>query len=310
MFDKLKEAIKSFTKSIVEKELTEKELDRYLWDFELRLISSDVASSVARSIVEDVKKRLVGQKVGRLTNVKEYLFNAIRESIRSVFPDSSINLVEIAKQRRKENLEAIKTGGRWKPIVVLFLGPNGSGKTTTIAKLAWKLKKNNLMPLLVAADTFRAGAIEQLEIHAERVGVPLMKREYGVDPASVAYDAIAHASSKKRDIVLIDTAGRLGSDMDLLQEMSKIARVTKPDYKILVVDALSGNDIANQAEMFSKHVGVDGNILTKLDADVKGGAAITLAYMTKAPIVYVGVGQGYDDLVEFNPDWFIEKIFS
>lgn len=310
MFDKLKDSLKSFVKSLTEKEISEKDIDRYLWELELKLISSDVAAPVAKEICEKLKADLVGTRTRRFTDTKKLLHETLFSVIKRVFPDKKIDLLEEAIERRKENLEAVKEGGKWKPLVILFLGPNGSGKTTTIAKLAWMFKQKKILPLLVASDTFRAGAIEQLEVHSKRIGVPMIKRQYGVDPASVAYDAISHASAKKRDVVLIDTAGRLGSNVDLLQEMRKIARVSNPDYKILVVDALSGNDIAYQAEQFSNSVGVDGNILTKLDADVKGGAALTLAYSTKAPIIYVGVGQSYKDLLPFDVNWFMSKLFS
>ena len=310
MFEKLKETFKSFAKAITEKELTESEIDKYLWDLELKLVANDVASPVAREIVEKVKRDLIGSKVRRFSDTKKILMDYLANAVRNIFPDTQIDLIEMAIKRRRENLSNIKEGKRWKPLTILFLGPNGSGKTTSIAKLAWFLKKEKLLPVLVASDTFRAGAIEQLEQHSKKLEVPIIKRKYGVDPASVAYDAVMHASAKKRDVVLIDTAGRLGSDMDLLEEMRKIARVVKPDVKILVVDALSGNDIAYQAEQFAKKVGVDGNILTKLDADVKGGAALTLVYVTKAPIIYVGLGQKYNDLMPFQVDWFLEKIFS
>ena len=310
MFDKLKEAFNSFAKAIVEKELSEKDIDRHLWELELKLISSDVASPVAKNITEELKRELLGARIKRFTDTKKFLQDNLVGIIKRLFPNNEAGLIEIIKKRRKANLEGIKEGLKWHPFVVLFLGPNGSGKTTTIAKMAWKLKQEKLLPLLVAADTFRAGAIEQLEKHSKKIGVPIIKRKYGVDPASVAFDAVSHASARKMDAVLIDTAGRLGSDVDLLQEMKKIARVIKPDYKILVVDALSGNDIAYQAERFAREVGVDGNIITKLDADVKGGAALTLVYVTNAPIIYAGVGQKYDDLILFNLDWFIDKIFS
>jgi len=310
VFEKIKGAFSSFIKAVAEKDITENELENYIWDLEIALISSDVAAPVAQRITQELKETLIGKRIRRFTDMKSFLMNRLMEYIKSIFPNNKIDLIKLALERRKVNLNTVREGGSWRPFIVLFLGPNGSGKTTTIAKLAWKMKKEKLIPLLVAADTFRAGAIEQLEKHGRAIGVPIIKRRYGDDPASVAYDAISHAIAKRRDAVLIDTAGRLGSDIDLLNEMAKIARISKPDLKVLVIDALSGNDIANQAEMFANHVGVDCNILTKVDADVKGGAALTLVYTTKAPICYLGIGQNYDDLMEFDLNWFLDKIFS
>jgi len=311
MFNKLKEVFSGFLRSVTEKELSEKELDRVLRILELQLISNDVAVSVAKSITMSLKKRLIGKKVRRFTDLRAYVRGLLENELKKILqPKEPIDLINEIKRRREENLKAVSKGGEWKPYVILFLGPNGSGKTTTIAKIAWLAKKNNLLPVLVASDTFRAGAIEQLEKHANAVGVPLIKRPYGSDPASVAYDAIMHAKARKRDVILIDTAGRLGTNIDLMEEMKKIARVSKPDIKIFVADALSGNDLAVQAREFHENVGIDANVLTKVDADVKGGAALTLTYITRAPIVYIGIGQKYSDLMPFDVNWFIKNILG
>ncbi len=308
MFESLKKAIKKFIDKVVYKELTEKNLRNVLFEFELDLIESDIAVDVAREITKNISSRLAGQIVKRFSDIREIIRLAIREELRSILNIPRVDLVELALKRKEENLN--NKYGRWKPFTVVFLGPNGCGKTTSIAKLAYKMKKNSLTVVLACSDTFRAGAIEQLYKHSQKLKVYMIKRQYGADPASVGFDAIEHASSRKKDVVLIDTAGRLGTDMDLIGEMKKIVRVAKPDIKCLVVDALMGNDLVVQARTFSSEVGVDCSILTKVDADVKGGAAITLCYVTKKPISYVGIGQGYEDLVAFDPDWFINKVLS
>jgi len=311
MFDKLKKAFSDFIRVVAEKELSERDLRKEVRKLELLLISNDVAVEVAKDITNAISKELLGKRVKRFTDVSNFIKWVLEQKMKEfLLTDKKIDLIKIVEERRSVNVKEVKRDGEWKPYVVLFLGPNGSGKTTTIAKLAYLAKKHNLSPVLVASDTFRAGAIEQLEKHARRIGVTIIKRPYGSDPASVAYDAISHAKARKKDLVLIDTAGRLGTNIDLMEEMKKIARVSKPDFKILVADALSGNDLVIQAREFNEHVGVDGNILTKVDADVKGGAALTLTYITNAPILYIGIGQKYSDLIPFDSDWFIKKILG
>ena len=311
MFNKLRDAFSNLIRTLTEKELSEGELNKVLRLFELQLISNDVAVEVAKEISSSIKKQLLGVKVKRFSNIRDYVEQILREEIRKILePKEAIDLITKVKKRREKNLESLTKNGGWVPYVILFLGPNGSGKTVTIAKIAWLMKRNNLTPVLVASDTFRAGAIEQLEKHAKAIGATIIKRPYGSDPASVAFDAITHAKAKKKDVVLIDTAGRLGTNVDLMEEMRKISRVSKPDLKIFIADALAGNDLVVQAREFNEYVGIDGNILTKIDADVKGGAALTVAYITKAPILYVGVGQRYSDLLPFNVNWFLKNILG
>lgn len=194
------------------------------------------------------------------------------------------------------------------PQVILFLGVNGTGKTTTIAKFAHLLQKRDFSVVLVAGDTFRAGAIEQLTEHANELGVKLIKHQKGADSAAVVYDAIQHAKSKGLDAVLVDTAGRMQTNQNLMDELRKICRVNDPDFRIFVGDALTGNDAVDQARDFHEAVGVDGVILTKLDSDAKGGSALSIANEIKRPIVYVGVGQSFDDLMEFDPEWFVDQV--
>jgi fused signal recognition particle receptor len=190
------------------------------------------------------------------------------------------------------------------------MGINGTGKTTTIAKTAYFLLKKGYTVVLACSDTFRAGAIEQLEEHAKKVGVKVIKHKYGSDPAAAAFDAVNYARSKGINVVLIDTAGRMQTNRNLLDEMKKIARVAQPDLKILVVDALTANDAVEQSKVFNEAVGVDAVILTKLDADARGGAALSIAYTIKKPILFLGVGQKYEDLTIFNASFILDKLID
>jgi len=299
MFERLRESFRSFSeklkKGISEKEISEKDLEDPLEELELVLIQNDVAIPVIEKIKERIKEKLVGKRVKR-REIEERVRSAIREVLLEVLEPS----------RGYDMLKIIAEGER--PFVILFLGVNGSGKTTTIAKLCKKLKDMGLSPVIAASDTFRAGAIEQIEEHARKVGVKVISQGYGADPAAVAYDAIQHAKAKKKDVVLIDTAGRMQTNVNLMEEMKKIKRVSKPHLTVFVGDALTGNDAINQAREFHQKVGFDAVILTKMDADAKGGAAITISYETKKPIAFIGTGQGYDDLKKFDPEEFISRI--
>jgi fused signal recognition particle receptor len=215
-------------------------------------------------------------------------------------PEHPLNLIESASEKKAKG----------QPTTIMFVGVNGTGKTTTLAKMAKLFQKNGFSVVIAAGDTYRAGSIEQLQQHADRLGIRVIKQSYGSDAAAVAYDAIAHAKSKKIDIVLIDTAGRMQSNKNLLKEMEKIARVAQPDIKLFVGDALAGNDVLSQAKEFHNSIQIDGAILTKVDADPSGGAALSIAYVTGRPIVYVGVGQEYDDLKSFDPEWFAKRLVA
>lgn len=219
--------------------------------------------------------------------MEDSIRTAILEILREAEPSRSIEKL-IAESDR--------------PYVILFLGVNGVGKTLTVAKLGWRLKREGFKVVLACSDTFRAGAIEQLRILAEEIGVRLVRHRYGSDSAAVAYDAIQHASARGLDVVLIDTAGRMQTRRNLMEEMRKIVRVAKPNLKIFVGDALTGNDLVAQSLEFDRYVGVDGSILTKVDADVRGGSIITIAYTLKKPIFFLGVGSNLEDLVEYRAE--------
>ncbi len=308
VFDKLRKAISSTAKKLKEsvgekiayKELSESDLEDVLDELTMMLVEADVAYDVALDLAEHLKNALVGVKVRRGESVEKIVRDTLRKRI--------LEIVGVRGPTIEELVERRKPGER--PVVVVFLGVNGVGKTTTIAKIAYRLKRRGFTPVLAAADTFRAGAQEQLAIHAERVGVPIIRGRYGADPASVAHDAIEYAMSRGFRVVLIDTAGRMHIDYDLMGELRKIVRVSKPDMKLLVVDALTGNDAVEQATKFNEGVGVDAVAVTKTDADVKGGTILSVAYVTRKPILYVGTGQEYGDLEEFDPEKYVELILG
>lgn len=305
MFSKLREAVAKFTRSVADivltREVKEKDIQPFLDELVISLVESDVAYEVAETIVAKIKEKLVGKRIDRKSSLEEVINEALEEALKEIFPASTINLLEAVKKKWSEKRE---------PLKIMFMGVNGVGKTTTIAKVAFMLKNNGITPVIVAADTFRAGAQEQLEVHARRIGVPIIKAKYSSDPAAVAYDAVAFAKKRNYQVVLIDTAGRMHTDRDLMEELRKIVRVVKPDLKILVVDSLTGNDAVEQARVFNKNIGVDGFILTKVDADVKGGTAISIVSSTGRPIIFVGTGQKYEDLEAFNAEWITRKLVS
>jgi len=282
-------------------ELSEKTIDEMHDDLLLDLIDNDVAYDVAEHIIENLKSKITGIKISRFEDKRKIIKSKLREVLLETFKEAGdLDIVEYTDKLRK----------RKRPVVILFLGPNGHGKTTTIAKIAKLLMSRGMSVVAAASDTFRAGAIEQLEEHCRRLGVKVIKHRYGADPAAVAYDAIMHARSKGIDVVLIDTAGRMQTNRDLMDEMKKIARVVSPDLKVFVGDALTGNDALEEAMKFNEEVGIDCSILTKVDADTKGGAALSVVYATSKPITYIGTGQGYSDIKKFSAEWFINKILG
>ena len=287
--------------TFVKKTLTSDNLESTLNELNLLLISNDVAIETADVLCQKVSESLKGEQISRLTSKKKFLFDILREVVREILtPEREINLIDEIRNVNKQN----------KPYVMCFLGVNGTGKTTTIAKIAHYLKKNDISSVAAAADTFRAGALEQLSYHMQNIGIRVIKHAYKSDPASVAFDAIQHAKAKNVDVVLVDTAGRQVSNKNLMREMQKIVNVAEPDLILFIGDSLAGNDALNQAREFNKSVGIDANILTKFDADAKGGAALSISYETKKPILFIGIGQGYDDLEPFNSQLFISNILG
>jgi len=301
MFEKLRKSFTNLVNKVVEVELKPKSLHPLLWDFKVSLIENDVAVTVADYICEEIERRLSGLRVSRLADRRRLVEDALRAVLLEILePSEKTDLIEAVERKRSSR----------EPCVIVFIGINGTGKTTTIAKIAHLLLKKNYSVVLACSDTFRAGSIEQLSIHAKRLGVPMIKHQYGADAAAVAYDAVQYAKSRGINAVLIDTAGRMQTNKNLLLEMEKIIRVANPDLVIFVGDSLAGNDAVLQAEEFGRSVRIDGSILTKMDANSKGGAAISVTYITKKPVLYVGTGQDYGDLEPFDPEKIVNRILG
>jgi len=283
-----------------EKTIKEKHVEDILWELEMGLLEGDVAIEVATEIVEKVKLNLIGKKIKRSNDITEYTYLALRSAVSEI--------IDIPSKSMTEMIEDKKAKGE--PLVVMFVGINGTGKTTTIGKLANYYLKKGYTPVIAASDTFRAGAIEQVTHHADNVGVKIIKHQKGSDPAAVAFDAVEHARAQSKELVLIDTAGRMQTNTNLMDEMKKIKRVSKPDLVIFVGDALTGNDAVEQAKKFNEAIDIDGVILTKADADSKGGASLSIGYVIKKPILFLGMGQGYDDIMEYDAEWMLDQLFS
>ncbi|MCH7850953.1 MAG: signal recognition particle-docking protein FtsY [Nanoarchaeota archaeon] len=272
--------------------LTEEKFEELFKGLELILLQNNVAYEAVQAVRDELSNNLIGK------NIKEIdLAEELKKGIGSILINPPNFIDEI-----KGSLE-VKS-----PFVILVCGINGSGKTTTIAKLANYLQKNSLSVCLAAADTFRAASIEQIEVHATNLKIPLIKKDYGSDPASVGFEGITYAKKNSIDVVLIDTAGRMQNSASLMREIEKIVKVTKPDMKIYLGESITGNDAIEQAKTFNDSINLTGIILSKADVDEKGGTAISVALVTKKPILFLGTGQNYEDLEIFDKDKLIEKL--
>ena len=274
-------------KSFSTKKISESKFEELFSELEMALLENNVAMDVIDKIKNDLKEDIVDKPIKR-NEVASNILNSLMESIESLFDVGSVDLIEEIKKKSE------------KPYIICFVGVNGCGKTTTIAKVANYLKKNNLSVLMVAGDTWRAASIQQLEEHGKKLDVRVIKHNYGSDPAAVAFDGVKAAKSNNTDVVLIDTAGRQHSNKDLMRELEKIVRVSKPDLNIFVGESITGNDCVLQAKQFGEVVNLGGVVLTKADVDEKGGAAVSVGYVTGKPILFLGKGQGYEDLEVFN----------
>lgn len=285
---------KKLKSKISKVKISEKDFEVYGEDLKMLLLENNVAYEVAEKIIQSLKEKIVGKEL-----LKKEVEPEIIDSLKEIIKEILIEPFNIAKKiKSKEE----------KPYVILFCGINGSGKTTTIAKIAYDLKKQGFSCILAAADTFRAASIEQIKKHAEKLDIKVISHEYGADPAAVAFDAVKYAKKNRIDAVLIDTAGRMHSEKNLLKELEKISRVNKPDLKLFIGEAITGNDSIEQVKSFDWAIGIDGIVLTKADTDEKGGTALSLGFITKKPILYLGTGQEYDDIISFNKEKFIEEL--
>lgn len=291
MFERLRGHFSNLYDKITKSELRGKDLDKVLDEFHMTLLESDIALPAADYIRDQLKLRIEQLQFTRFSDPRGQVRGILQEILLSVLEKPGrVDFFRLVEEKKKKGEQ----------LIVVFVGVNGTGKTTSIAKLAHILQKKRYSVILAAGDTYRAGSIQQLEEHARRIGVKTIKHDYGADAAAVAFDAVNYARAHGVNVVLIDTAGRMQTNKNLLEEMRKIVRVTKPDLTVLVVDALTGNDALEQGKVFGEAVKIDGIILAKLDADVKGGSSISLSYILGRPVLLVGTGQGYDDLETFQ----------
>jgi fused signal recognition particle receptor len=273
--------------------ISEKEFEVYAEELEMLLLENNVALEVAEKIIQELKKQITEKDIPK-KDIEKIINNSLKNIIEEILVEPFDILSEI--KNKKE------------PYVILFCGINGTGKTTTIAKIANFLNKNKISCVIAAADTFRAASIEQIKTHGERLDVNVIAHEYGSDPASVGFDAISYAKKNGIKVVLIDTAGRMHTAKNLLKEIEKVAKVCKPDVKIFVGEATTGNDSVDQVKAFDETIGINGIILAKADTDEKGGTALSVGYVTKKPILFLGTGQEYDKLEPFDKKKFVEKL--
>ncbi|MEM4230457.1 MAG: signal recognition particle-docking protein FtsY [Candidatus Pacearchaeota archaeon] len=272
--------------------LTEEIFEEIFSQLELILLENNVAYQVVQEIKKELKNKLLDREID-----KKKIEETIKHSLKDVIDNILIEPFDLVEKIKSKS-----------PYIIVFFGINGSGKTTTIAKLAYMLQKNKISSVIAAADTFRAASIEQLEEHGRKLGVEIVKQAYGADPAAVAFDAIKHAQARGIQAVLIDTAGRMHTKENLMREMEKICRVAKPDLKIFVAESITGNDVVEPAKIFNESVGIDGIILSKADIDEKGGAILSVGYITRNPILFLGTGQEYKDLEKFDRKKFIKSL--
>lgn len=304
MLLKLRDIFRSFTKFIADslkyRELNENEINELCDKLFLDLIEADVAFDVAQIISDTMRQKLREKKIPRSENPENVIMAMAKDVIANLLARGKTqNFLDIVRNLLQQS----------RPVKIVFIGVNGVGKTTTIAKVAYLLIKNSIKSVIVAADTFRAGAQEQLKKHSTNLGIPFIGGKYGVDPAAIAFDGINYANRNNYDVVLIDTAGRMHIDIDLMNELKKLAKVVNPHIKMLVIDALTGNDAVDQAKLFDEAIGVDGIVLTKVDADAKGGTALSIIVSIGKPIYFIGIGQRYNDLEIYDPELILERLF-
>jgi fused signal recognition particle receptor len=300
--EEIKPGTKTFFQKITSKinkiQISEKDFDVYSEELEMLLLENNVALEVAEKMIKELREKVVGKEI-----LKKEIEEEIKDAFRDIIEEILIQPFDISEKIREKISDQSK-----EPYVILFCGINGSGKTTTIAKIADALTKKKISCVIAASDTFRAASIEQIKEHAEKIGVKVVSNDYGSDPASVAFDAVKYAKKNSIDCVLVDTAGRMHTAKNLLKEIEKISKVCKPDLKIFVGESITGNDAIEQVKSFNWAIGIDGIVLTKADIDEKGGTALSVGYVTKKPILYLGTGQTYSSIEPFNKQKFIERL--
>jgi len=275
--------------------------DELLEELELVLLEADMGSRALDAVIGALRQELIGNRLRKGADLTKVIEASLKRALRSLlvagywdFNATIDNMIEAGDT----------------PVIVMMVGVNGTGKTTTTAKIAHRLKNEGRTVVLAAADTFRAGAIDQLESHAEKIGVRCVSSQRGGDSAAIARDAVESAKARGADVVIVDTAGRMTNKINLMNELQKVHRVAQPHLVLFVGDALAGNDAVEQAIEFQRMLKFDGAVLCKLDTDAKGGAALSIAHATGRPIVLAGVGQEYGDLKQFDPDWLLEMMFE
>ena len=297
--EEVKSIFKKFGEKISKVKISEKEFEVYEEELETLLLENNVALEVAEKMVKELKEKIVGKEI-----LKKEVESEIKDSFGDIIREILVSPPDLIEEIKEKNI----LGEKKEPYVILFCGINGSGKTTTIAKIAEHLKSKKISCVIAAGDTFRAAAVEQIKTHGEKIGVKVIAHDYGADPASVGFDAIQYAKKNFINCVLIDTAGRMHTQKNLLKEMEKIVKVCKPDKKIFVGESITGNDAIEQVRSFDEAIGIDGIVLTKADIDEKGGTALSVGYITKKPIFYLGTGQEYEMIEPFSKEKFIEKL--
>ena len=278
--------------------VSEEQFDVYAEELEMLLLENNVALEVAEKIVKELREKVIGKEI-----LKKEIESEIQESFKDIIYEILVEPFDLFERIKEKSEDQAK-----KPYVILFCGINGTGKTTSIAKIASAMKKKGVDCVLAAGDTFRAASIEQLKKHGEKIGVPVIAHDYESDPAAVGFDAIKYAEKNNIKCVLIDTAGRMHTAKNLMAQIEKVNRVCKPDLKIYVGESTTGNDAIEQVRSFNFSVNIDGIILSKADIDEKGGTALSVGYVTKKPILYLGTGQEYNKIEPFNKEKFIERL--
>ncbi|MGM5483353.1 MAG: signal recognition particle-docking protein FtsY [Nanobdellota archaeon] len=280
-------------KKFTMKKISDENFEELFEELEYSLLENNVSLEVTEKIKEDMRSEIVNTPLKK-KEINNKLRETLSSSIKSLFSKDKIDIFKEVKNK--------------KPYVVSFIGVNGSGKTTNLAKVADLIKKKNMSCVMAACDTFRSAAIQQIEEHANNLDIKLIKHDYGADAAAVAYDAISYAKSKNIDFVLLDTAGRLHSNTNLMNELKKIIKIAEPDLNIFVGESTTGNDCVEQAKNFSESIRIDGVFLSKVDVDDSGGAAISISYVTGKPILFIGTGQNYNDIKEFDSEIIIKNL--